>query len=116
MPTVAEGGAGGVTRLYYYLARPKLSATDAPFIRGARNTSICSSAQIATCVRLEHGTLRRIAFMWTLTVASAMPNARAMVLLDWPLIRPLMTCLSRSESAGIAAVVGNSPVPIVNLI
>src|SRR3984893_9664029 len=110
MPTVGEGGAGGVTprRLYYYLARPRLSATDAPFIGGARKTSICPSAQIATCVRLEHGTLRRIAFMWTLTVASAIPNARAMVLLDSPLIRPSMICLSRSESVGIA-VVGKPP-------
>ena len=33
-----------------------------------RNAGACSSAQIASCVRLEHRTLRRIAFMWTLTV------------------------------------------------
>ena len=105
-----EGGAGGMTTapLYYlafgYMARRRLGAMDVPLIRGGWRSSACSSAQIATCVRLEHGTLRRIAFMWTLTVASVIPNARAMVLLDWPLIRPSMICLSRSESDGIAAV------------
>jgi hypothetical protein len=56
----------------------KLGAASPPMPRAAA----CSRAQIASCVRLEHRTLRRMAFMWTLMVASAIPHSLAMILLD----------------------------------
>src|ERR1700730_11769955 len=72
-----DGSAALLLFYHCYLARRRLRPADPPLIREARRASPCSRAKIATCVRLEHGSWRRIAFMWTLTVASVISHARA---------------------------------------
>ncbi len=59
--------------------------------------------QIAACVRLWTRILRRIALMWTFTVASAISIFRAMHLLESPSIRQRRIDISRGESCGANA-------------
>ncbi|WP_241216667.1 hypothetical protein [Sphingomonas koreensis] len=55
------------------------------------------TAQIAACVRLRTRSLRRIALMWTLTVASAMLRRREITLLGSPSTRQRRISTSRAD-------------------
>ena len=66
--------------------------------------------QIAACVLFWTRILRRIALIWTFTVASAISIFRAMHLLEAPSIRQRKIDLSRGESCWTSGSFGTSMV------